>query len=110
MIITLHQPEHLPWLGCFNKVAKAELFAILDSVQYEKNYFQNRNKILGTNGVQWINIPASTNGHIGKTIAQTEISLAGGNENWKSKYLKTITQSYKNIRIFSRFFPYWKRR
>ena len=39
MTVTIHQPEHLPWLGLFNKIAKAELFVILDSVQYEKNYF-----------------------------------------------------------------------
>lgn len=105
MVITIHQPEHLPWLGFFNKIAKAELFVILDSVQFEKNYFQNRNKILGTNGVQWINIPVSTKGHMGKTIAQTEISLAGGNENWKNKYLQTITQSYKKYPYFSEVFP-----
>ena len=105
MIITIHQPEHLPWLGLFNKIAKAELFVILDSVQFEKNYFQNRNKILGTNGVQWINIPVSTKGHMGRTIAQTEISLAGGNENWKNKYLQTITQSYKKYPYFSKVFP-----
>ena len=105
MIITIHQPEHLPWLGFFNKVAKAELFVILDSVQYEKNYFQNRNKILGTNGAQWINIPVSTKGHMGRTIAQTEISLSGGNENWKSKYLQTVTQSYKKYPYFSDVFP-----
>ena len=49
MIITIHQPEHLPWLGLLNKIAKADKFVILDSVQFEKNYFQNRNKILGTN-------------------------------------------------------------
>ncbi len=105
MIITIHQPEHLPWLGFFNKVAKAELFVILDSVQYEKNYFQNRNRILGTNGVQWIHIPVSTKGHMEKNIAQTEISLTGGNENWKSKYLQTITQSYKKYPYFLEVFP-----
>ena len=82
-----------------------KLFVVLDSVQYEKNYFQNRNKIRGTNGVQWINIPVSTKGHMGKTIAHTEISLTGGNENWKSKYLQTITQSYKKYPYFSEVFP-----
>lgn len=78
MIITIHQPEHLPWLGLFNKIAKAEAFVILDCVQYEKNYFQNRNHILGSNGVQWLSVPVSTKGHVEGTIAMTEISLAGG--------------------------------
>ena len=40
MIVTIHQPEHMPWLGFFNKAINSDLFVILDSVQYEKNYFR----------------------------------------------------------------------
>lgn len=105
MVITIHQPEHLPWLGFFNKIAKAEMFVILDNVQYEKNYFQNRNKILGTNGVQWVNIPISTKGHMEGTIAKTEISLIGNNAKWKDKYLRTIEQSYKKYPFYAEVFP-----
>lgn len=105
MVITIHQPEHLPWLGLFNKIAKAEVFVILDSVQFEKNYFQNRNRILGSNGVQWLSVPVSTKGHMEGTIATTEISQAGGNAKWKEKYLRTVQQSYGKHPYFSEVFP-----
>ena len=101
MIITIHQPEHLPWLGLFNKIAKAEKFVILDSVQFEKNYFQNRNKILGSNGVQWIGIPVSTSKHMNGTIATTLIASDSKNSKWKEKYLQTIKQSYGKYPFFS---------
>lgn len=104
MIITIHQPEHLPWLGFFNKLAKAELFVILDSVQFEKNYFQNRNRILGSNGVQWIGIPAVNQGHMEKTIATTEIASVT-NPKWKEKYLNTIAQSYRKYPFFADVYP-----
>ncbi|MBP3819508.1 MAG: WbqC family protein [Butyrivibrio sp.] len=94
MIVTIHQPEHLPWLGFFNKMAKADIFVILDSVQYRKNYFQNRNKIIGSNGVQFVSIPVKTKGHMDTDIAHTEISTMGGNAKWKEKYLRTIKMSY----------------
>ncbi len=45
MIATIHQPEHLSYLGFWNKVSLADCLVILDNVQFEKNYFQNRNKI-----------------------------------------------------------------
>ena len=109
MIITIHQPEHLPWLGLFNKIAKADVFVILDNVQYEKNYFQSRNKILGTNGVQWINIPVNTKGHMSSNIATTEISLMGGNAKWKEKYLRTIQMSYGKHEYFSEVYPLLER-
>lgn len=104
MIVTIHQPEHLPWLGFFNKIAKAELFVILDSVQYEKNYFQNRNRIMGTNGVQWISVPVSNKGHIDGTIATTLIANDPKNSKWKQKYLQTIKLSYGKHPFFNETF------
>ena len=105
MIITIHQPEHLPWLGLFNKIAKADKFVILDSVQYEKNYFQNRNRILGTNGIQWISIPISNKGHMDGSIATTMIASDPKNAKWKEKYLQTIRMSYGKYPFFNEVFP-----
>lgn len=104
MIITIHQPEHLPWLGFFNKLSKAEKFVILDSVPYRKNYFQNRNRIMGSNGVQFIGIPAVNAGHIEGTIATTKIAIQG-NANWRTKYLNTIKMSYSKHPFFSEVYP-----
>ena len=42
-VVTIHQPEHLSYLGFFHKVSMAQTLVLLDNVQYEKNYFQNRN-------------------------------------------------------------------
>ena len=105
MIVTIHQPEHLPWLGLFNKIAKAERFVILDSVQYEKNYFQNRNRILGTNGVQWLSIPVSNKGHMDGSIAETLIATDPKNSKWREKYLQTIKMSYGKYPYFNDVFP-----
>ena len=103
MIITIHQPEHLPWLGFLNKASKADLFVILDSVQFEKNYFQNRNRIMGTNGVQWIGIPVSLSGHMNASIAETMISNI--DKKWKEKYLRTIKMSYGKYPFFDEVYP-----
>jgi len=43
MIVTIHQPEHFPYLGFFQKMKASELFVILDNVHYRKNYWVNRN-------------------------------------------------------------------
>lgn len=102
MIVTIHQPEHLPWLGYFNKLAKAEKYVILDSVQFEKNYFQNRNKIMGSNGVQWLAIPVQMKGHMSNTIATTQIA---GDNRWRRKYLNTIQMSYSKYPFFKEVFP-----
>lgn len=105
MIITIHQPEHLPWLGFFNKISKAEKFIILDNVQFRKNYFQNRNRIIGSNGVQFVNVPTKTKGHMDSDLAHTKISTDGSNMKWREKYLKTVRMSYSKHPFFPEVFP-----
>ena len=104
MIITIHQPEHLPWLGFFNKLSKAGKFVILDSVQFEKNYFQNRNKILVSGNAQWIGVPVLSEGHMSGTIATTKIAKQT-NPKWKQKYLQTIKMNYAKHPFFDDVFP-----
>ena len=53
MIVTVHQPEHLPWLGFFDKLRQADLFVVLDTTQFAKD-FQNRNRIKTRNGAAWL--------------------------------------------------------
>jgi hypothetical protein len=42
MIVTIHQPNFMPWYPFFQKMAQADVFVILAHCQYEKNGFQNR--------------------------------------------------------------------
>lgn len=102
-IITIHQPEHLPWLGYFNKMSKADVYVILDSVPFRKNYFQNRNKVLGSNGEQWLGVPVITKGHMEGTIMNTRIATES-NPKWREKYLNTIKSSYCKHPFFEEVF------
>ena len=49
MKITAHQPEHFPYIGFFQKMKAADIFVVLDDVQYTKGNFQNRNKFQNKN-------------------------------------------------------------
>ena len=57
MIVAAHQPQYLPWLGYFDKIDKADVFVLLDTVQFKKNEWQNRNKIKTAQGWQWLTVP-----------------------------------------------------
>ena len=57
MIVTIHQPQYLPWLGYFDKINRADIIVLLDNVQYKKNEWQNRNHIKTANGWQWVTVP-----------------------------------------------------
>ena len=42
MIVTIHQPNFIPWYPFFQKMEQADLFILLGHCQFEKNGFQNR--------------------------------------------------------------------
>ncbi len=57
MIVAAHQPQYLPWLGYFDKISRADIFVLLDNVQFKKNEWQNRNRIKTAQGWQWLTVP-----------------------------------------------------
>ena len=101
-IATIHQPEHLPWLGFFAKVAAADLLISLDTVPFRKNYFQNRNRILGFDGApHWLTVPVHLDRHRHGEIRQVRIA---DDRRWRNKYLRTLEQRYRKHAHFEEVF------
>lgn len=98
MVVTVHQPEHLPWLGFFHKAYRADCIVILDNVQFRKNYFQNRNKIRTREGWQWITVPVSRS--LNTLIKDVAIS---DEPRWKEKWWNAVYLSYKRSKFFDRY-------
>lgn len=91
-IVSIHQPEHLPWLGFFHKMRRADAFVLLDNVQFAKNYFQNRNRVLGTTGeYEWLTVPVLQQNRLSSTIRDARIADVGG---WRRKYLGRFHRNY----------------
>ena len=99
-IVAIHQPNFIPWLGYFDKIAKADIFIILDNVQFEKNNVLNRNKIKTANGSIWLTVPVM--GHISQKIYETKID---NSRNWRKDHLKTLYFNYKKAKNFDRIYP-----
>lgn len=100
MIVTIHQPEHLIWLGLVKKIQDADVFVILDSVQFEKNYFQNRNKIRTKDGWVWLTVPVKKTS-LHTNIKDIEISY---DNDWQKKYLKSIQVNYSGTDFFDFYY------
>ena len=53
-IVACHQPNFLPWLGFFAKMAKADVFILLDDVQFTQGHhsqnWTTRVRMVNANG------------------------------------------------------------
>jgi len=97
--MAMHQPNYVPWLGYFHKLASCDTFVHLDVVQYPRGQsFGARNRIKTPSGVTWLTIPVSRPpGREGKvTYAEVGFADAG----WPAKHLKTIEMSYRRAPFF----------
>lgn len=96
MIVTIHQPEHMPWLGLLDKVANADLFVVLDTVQFRKNYFQNRNRIRTKTGWAWVTVPVRRPLHV--PIKDIRIDTDAAHY---ERYLNVLDASYRRAPYFA---------
>ena len=97
MKVAIHQPHYLPWLGYFAKWASADLFVFLDTVQYEKNGWQNRNRIKTPDGPRWLTVPVKA--RLGMAVGVVPIDRS---QPWRARHLSAIANAYAKA-------PQWPR-
>lgn len=98
MIVSIHQPAYLPWMGYFDKIARSDLFIYLDTVQFQKSSFQNRNLVRTSNGSSWLTVPVKTKGRLYDVpIKDLQIN---NQVPWRKKHLKTLQQNYSKAKMF----------
>ena len=100
MRVTIHQPQFLPWLGYLDKIDQADMFIALDSVQFKKNEWQNRNRIRTADGCQWVTVPVLH--HFGQLVNDVRINQAVA---WRSQHLRAIEMHYARAPFRDRYLP-----
>jgi WbqC-like protein family len=100
-IAAIHQPNYIPWLGYFFKIAHAHKFVFLDIVSYPCNSFVNRNYIKTPKGPAWLTIPVLTSGRFGQLIREVEIHNL---HNWAERHLRILRSNYGRAPYFKETF------
>lgn len=102
MQVAIHQPEFLPWLGFFYKMALADKYVVFDHVQFKKRYFENRNRIVSPKKeISYISVPVKTKGRYTQSICDVEID---NTQRWKDKLLKKIQHFYSKAAYFKEYY------
>jgi hypothetical protein len=100
MIVSIHQPQYMPWLPYYSKIARSDIFVFLDNVQYQKNGLQNRNELKNSNGRFWLTVPVSV--HLGDRLNEVKIVKNG----WSKKHVKSISLNYAKSSNYKYFTDY----
>ncbi|MDR9417009.1 MAG: WbqC family protein [Gracilimonas sp.] len=99
--IAIHQPNFLPWLGFFDKVAKADIFVLIDNVKFIKGHICNRNKIKNNQSeAVWITVPVSHKK--GTDVNFNELPIAYS-QDWGISIVNQIRGSYGGAPFFEKY-------
>lgn len=99
MMVAIHQPNFLPWPGFFHKWQAADAFVILDTVQFHKHEWQNRNRIKTAQGARWLTVPV----HYRYPQCISEVGIAAGP--WVRKLSAAIEQAYARAPFLADIWP-----
>ena len=103
VVIALHQPSYLPWLGYLHKIYYADKFAIQDDVQFTRKSFIKRAVIKkpNSNASTYLSIPAKK--HSDRCgISEIEID---DSDDWRAEHLRKIHAAYSRTMYFGELFP-----
>ena len=95
--VAVMQPTFLPWLGYLDLMDQVDHFVYLDSVQFSRQSWQQRNRIRTAAGLSWITVPTDKRQGLGTRIDEVQINHAAG---FPQRCVAQLVENYRRA-------PHW---
>ena len=92
------QPTYLPWLGYFGLMDSVDVFVLLDSVQFARRSWQQRNQIKTAQGATWLTVPVLSKGAREQSISDVLIDKC---RDFSAAHIRSIELSYCKAPYFA---------
>jgi hypothetical protein len=105
MIVAIHQPNFMPWLGYFDRMIQSDLFVLLDHVQFERRNYQNRCLIRLEDETKWLTVPVVQVSQKEKIIDKMIDNPAdmSGPRWWGPNHFQTLRYAYRKAPHFEQY-------
>jgi hypothetical protein len=100
MIVAIHQPHYLPWLGYLHRMAQADLFVVLDHVQFERRNYQNRGRIRLEGEGYWLTVPVVQRSQKERIVDKL---IDGSRRAWGPVHFGTLRHAYREAPYFDSY-------
>ncbi len=96
MRLAVMQPTYLPWVGYFDLIDQSDVLVLYDTVQFEKQSWQQRNRIKTAQGPQWLTVPVHQS--LGQRIDAVRTNDGTA---WRHKHWMALVTNYSKA-------PFWR--
>ncbi len=99
--VLITQSNYIPWKGFFDAINAADEFIVLDTVQFTKRDWRNRNLIKTPTGLRWLSIPVATKEKYHQRIADVRVV----DKHWAKSHWQLIALNYSKAPHFDHYGP-----
>lgn len=101
--VVIHQPDFVPYTGFFHRFLRADLYVVLDHVQfvYGSRAWTHRDKIKTPQGEKWLSISVKK---APRDTAINKIELSTKTD-WRTNNLNVIEANYRAAPFYSEILP-----
>lgn len=98
--LAIHQPNFMPWMGYFLKMAQSDYFVLLDDVQFSKGSYTPRVNIHDVNrqGNEWLTIPTKKHS-LHTPINEIQLDRS---KNIEARLIDKLSSSYSHTAYFQK--------
>lgn len=100
--VAIVQSNYLPWKGYFDLIARSDVFVLLDTVQYTRRDWRNRNRVKTPEGLRWITVPVVKGPYASQRIDEVEVDGTA----WVESHLDVLHRSYRRAPRFDAQWPW----
>lgn len=97
--VAVLQSSYIPWKGYFDIIHDVDTFVFYDDVQFTRQDWRSRNRIVANGSLLWLTVPTGTD--IKRLINQVHMQDAS----WQRKHWSTIRHAYTKSSHFRDFAP-----
>ena len=100
MIVAIHQPHFIPWLGYLHRMAQVDAFIVLDHVQFERRNYQNRAQVRIEGEARWLTVPVIQRSQKERIVDKEVDNSARA---WGPNHFATLRHAYRQAGFFSTY-------
>jgi hypothetical protein len=102
--VVVTQSNYIPWRGWFDMLRQADALVLLDTVQFTRRDWRNRNRIKTPQGPLWLTIPVEAKGRFSQPVDETRIT----SPTWVEEHLRSIAMAYARAPAMAEVFPWFE--
>lgn len=102
LVVSVHQPNFMPWLKLLDKILASDVYVAYDTVQYTKSEYHSRQKVKQQSGPVWMSVPVVSVRGAYQVIEDVRID---DRQPFRQQHLSLLRKAYGRAPHFDEVYP-----